>query len=114
MKVLHYLNQFFAGIGGEEKAGKKGAFMTCPGGEGGATRNNRKDRGMEYATLACGDNYFHEKEKKALTMIRETLKKFRPDLFLAGPAFNAGRSGLACAKVCSWVRDNWRIPAVTG
>src|SRR5262249_57801437 len=33
---------------------------------------------------------------------------------LAGPAVNAGRYGLACAKVWSGVRDNWRIPAVTG
>src|SRR5574342_328674 len=43
-----------------------------------------------------------------------TLEQFQPDLFLAGPAFNAGRYGLACAKVSSWVRDNWRIPAITG
>jgi len=114
MKVLHYLNQFFAGIGGEEKAGQEVLFIPRAVGVGGAIENNLKDRGIEYATLACGDNYFHEEEEKALTMIRATLEQFRPDLFLAGPAFNAGRYGLACAKVCSWVRDNWRIPAVTG
>src|SRR5499426_4545564 len=114
MKVLHYLNQFFAGIGGEEKAGQEVLFIPRAVGVGGAIENNLKDRGIEYATLACGDNYFHEEEEKALTMIRATLEQFRPDLFLAGPAFNAGRYGLACAKVCSWVRDNWRIPAITG
>ena len=27
IKVLHYLNQFFAGIGGEEKAGQEVIFL---------------------------------------------------------------------------------------
>jgi glycine reductase complex component B subunit gamma len=113
MKVLHYLNQFFAQIGGEEKAGQKLLFMPRAVGVGGVIENSLKDRGVEYATLACGDNYFHEQEEKALTAIRDALEQFQPDFFLAGPAFNAGRYGLACAKVCSWVRDNWRIPAIT-
>jgi len=42
------------------------------------------------------------------------LNQFQPDVFIAGPAFNAGRYGIACSKVASWVRDNWQIPAITG
>jgi len=114
MKVLHYLNQFFAGIGGEEKAGQEVLFIPGAVGAGSVVQNALKDRGVEYATVVCGDNYFHEEEEKALRAIRTALEQFQPDLFLAGPAFNAGRYGLACAKVCSWVRDNWRIPAITG
>jgi betaine reductase len=114
MKILHYLNQFFAGIGGEEKAGQDVLFIPRAVGPGAVIESTLKDRGVEYATLACGDNYFHEEEEKALSEIRAALEQFEPDFFLAGPAFNAGRYGLACAKVCSWVRDNWRIPAITG
>ena len=114
MKVLHYLNQFFAGIGGEEKAGHEVLFISGPVGAGAVVQNAVKDRGVEYATVVCGDNYFHEEEEKALGAIRAAMEQFQPDIFLAGPAFNAGRYGLACAKVCSWVRDNWRIPAITG
>ena len=114
MKILHYLNQFFAGLGGEEKAGQEVLLVPRALGPGALIENALKNRGVEYASLACGDNYFHEQEEKALTAIRETFEQFQPDLFLAGPAFNAGRYGLACAKVCSWVRDNWRIPAITG
>ena len=114
MKVLHYMNQFFAGIGGEDKAGQEVLFIPGAVGAGAVIENALKNRGVEYATLACGDNYFHEQEDKALIAIRAALEQFQPDLFLAGPAFNAGRYGLACAKVCSWVRDNWRIPAITG
>ena len=114
MKILHYLNQFFAQIGGEEKAGQEVLFIPGAVGAGAVIENTLKDHGVEYATLACGDNYFHEQEEKALRAIRDVLEQFQPDFFLAGPAFNAGRYGLACAKVCSWVRDNWRIPAITG
>jgi betaine reductase len=113
IKVLHYLNQFFAGIGGEEKAGQEVLFLSQPVGIGSVLENALKAHGVEYATIVCGDNYFHEAEENALRAIGAAIDQFRPDIFLAGPAFNAGRYGIACAKVCSWVRDNWRIPAIT-
>ncbi len=112
--ILHYLNQFFAGIGGEEKAGQEVLFIPGAVGAGALIENALKPRGVEYGTLVCGDNYFHEQEINALQAIRAAIERFRPDIFLAGPAFNAGRYGLACAKLCSWVRDYWRIPALTG
>jgi glycine reductase complex component B subunit gamma len=114
MKVLHYLNQFFAGIGGEDKAGQEVLFIPGAVGAGSVVENALKHHSLQYATIACGDNYFHEEEEKALAAIGAALEQFQPDFFLAGPAFNAGRYGLACAKVCSWVRDNWRIPVITG
>ena len=114
IKVLHYLNQFFAGIGGEEKAGQEALFLRHAVGVGSVIETALQAHGVEYATIVCGDNYFHEAEPEALRAIGSALDEFRPDLFLAGPAFNAGRYGLACAKLCSWVRENWRIPAITG
>jgi len=114
VRILHYLNQFFAGIGGEEKAGQEVLFIPGAVGAGTVIENAFKPRGVEYGTIVCGDNYFHEQEDNALQAIRAAIERFQPDIFLAGPAFNAGRYGLACAKVCSWVRDNRRIPALTG
>ena len=114
IKVLHYLNQFFAGMGGEEKAGQEVIFLPQAVGIGVEIERSFQQRGVEYATLACGDNYFHEQEEQALQSMRAAIDQFQPDFFLAGPAFNAGRYGIACAKACSWVRDNWRIPAITG
>jgi glycine reductase len=113
IKVLHYLNQFFAGIGGEDKAGQEVIFISGATGAGSVIRDSLKQFEIEYCTIVCGDNYFHEQEAKALEAIHDIIEKFQPDVFLAGPAFNAGRYGLACAKVCSWVRDHWCIPAVT-
>jgi glycine reductase len=113
VRILHYLNQFFGGIGGEDKAGQE--VLLTRGALGGGTliRAALKQHDLEYATIICGDNYFHEEEAKALARIGEVVENFKPDVFLAGPAFNAGRYGLACAKTCSWVRDNCRIPAIT-
>jgi glycine reductase len=114
IKMLHYLNQFFAGIGGEDQAGHEALFLPRAVGVGAIIENAMKAHGVEYATIACGDNYFHEAESKALAAIRSSIDRFHPDIFIAGPAFNAGRYGLACAKLCSWVGDNWGIPAITG
>jgi betaine reductase len=113
MKVLHYLNQFFAGIGGEDQAGHEVVFLPRAVGVGTEIEKALKAHGVEFATVACGDNYFHEAEADALRAIGAAINEFRPDIILAGPAFNAGRYGIACAKICSWVRDNWRIPAIT-
>jgi glycine reductase len=41
-------------------------------------------------------------------------RAFQPDLVLAGPAFNAGRYGVACATVAKVVQNQLGIPAVTG
>ncbi len=42
----------------------------------------------------------------------DTLARYRPDLVIAGPAFNAGRYGLSCAEVCHLALADG-IPAVT-
>ena len=106
IKVLHYLNQFFAGIGGEEKAGQEAVFLSHAVGVGSVIENALQSYSMEYATIVCGDNYFHEAKTKTLRAIGLAIDEFRPDLFVADPTFNANRYGLTCAKLCSWVRDN--------
>jgi glycine reductase len=113
-KILHYLNQFFAGIGGEDKAGQELLFLTEAVGPGVVLRDLLKNPEVEYATVVCGDNYFHENEEAVLASLTEVMTQFAPDLFIAGPAFHAGRYGLACAKAASFVRERWNIPAVTG
>lgn len=113
VKVLHYLNQFFGGLGGEDKAGQQPLLVSGAVGAGNIIRDALSRHGIEYATIICGDNYFHEQEVKSLKTIEQFVESFQPDIFLAGPAFNAGRYGLACAKACSWVRDHWGIPAIT-
>jgi len=113
-KILHYLNQFFAGIGGEDKAGQEFLFVPKPVGPGVVLCDLLKNQEVECATVVCGDNYFHENEEAVLASLTEVMTGFAPDLFIAGPAFHAGRYGIACAKTASFVRERWNIPAVTG
>jgi glycine reductase len=52
------------------------------------------------ATIACGDNFFHDERDRARAAVREALRALRPDVLVAGPAFEAGRYGVACGEVC--------------
>jgi betaine reductase len=44
----------------------------------------------------------------------ELIQRHEPDLVVAGPAFNAGRYGFACGRVCRAVEETLSVPAVTG
>jgi glycine reductase len=112
LRVVHYLNQFFAGVGGEAAAGAPLEIRHQPVGPGRALQAALGDQAAIVATLVCGDNYFNDQRETARAAVREALRALKPDVVVAGPAFEAGRYGLACAEVCLLARDDG-IPAVT-
>ena len=114
LKVVHYINQFFAGVGGEEKADIKPYVEEKVMGPGMALNGQFKGEAEIVATIVCGDSYFGENIEKAKAAILEMVKKYEPDLFIAGPAFNAGRYGVACATITDAVQNELGIPALTG
>ena len=71
-----------------------------------------KDDAEIVATIVAGDNYFNEEHETSVRTVVDTLARYRPDLVIAGPAFNAGRYGLSCAEVCHLALADG-IPAVT-
>jgi glycine reductase len=72
------------------------------------------DRGEVVATVICGDDYAAENDDdEAGISIREALERHKPDLVVAGPAFDSGRYGLGCALICR-VAQSMGIAAVTG
>lgn len=113
-KVVHYINQFFAGIGGEEKADIKPEVREGVVGPGMALNAAIKEEAEIVATIICGDSYFNENLEEAQAEIIEMVKKYSPDLFIAGPAFNAGRYGVACGTITKAVNDELGIPVLTG
>ncbi len=113
IKVVHYINQFFAGIGGEEKADIKPESKEGVVGPGMALQKVFGDELQIVGTVICGDSYFNENLEEAKSDILEMVKKFEPDMFIAGPAFNAGRYGTACATICKHIEDELNIPVVT-
>lgn len=114
LKVIHYINQFFGGLGGEDKADLKPMIRAGFVGPGRIMQEALKDRGKVVATVICGDNYFAEQMEAASKEIIELIASYRADVLIAGPAFNAGRYGLACGELCKTVQNKLGIPAVTG
>lgn len=114
-RVVHYLNQFFGGVGGEEKAHIEP--RTIPGAQGPGRLFQKIFREQEtqveiVATVLCGDSYFAENEKAALRTLLPMVREQEPELVVAGPAFNAGRYGMACGALCSSLSEAG-IPSVT-
>jgi glycine reductase len=114
LSVVHYLNQFFGGIGGEDKAHAEPQIKMGPIGPGKAVEGALGERGKVAATIICGDNYFAERIEDATTEVMNLIKSQEPDVVIAGPAFDAGRYGIACGAVCKRVQNELGIPAVTG
>ncbi len=65
------------------------------------------------ATVVCGDNCFAENIEEIAEKVVELISPYQPDLFVAGPAFNAGRYGIACISSCTAVSQKLGIPVVT-
>ena len=113
-KIVHYLNQFFAGIGGEDRADYKPEVREEVLGPGMALKAGLGEDYEIVATVICGDKYFGENLDLATDTIIEMIKKYEPDVFVAGPAFNAGRYGVACGTICKAVEERLGIPVLSG
>jgi len=114
IRVVHYINQFFAGVGGEEKADIEPFIAESLPPVSQSLANLIKDEAEVVGTVVCGDSFFGENLVEAKTRILDMIKSFNPDIVVAGPAFNAGRYGVAAATVTKAVQDELGIPAVTG
>ena len=114
ISIIHYINQFFGQIGGEEKAGVGPQVRNGAVGPGMLIDQLFAGQGSVVATVTCGDNYFNENKDKVAEEILQRISEYPMDLFIAGPAFNAGRYGLACGEMCKRVREKFGVPVVTG
>lgn len=112
-KVLHYINQFYGGIGGEEMAHVEPEIRDGAVGPGLALNTAWNGAAEITKTIICGDSYFAEHQAEAEAKVIEWVKAEKPDFFIAGPAFNAGRYGYACSNVAIAVQ-NLGIPVLTG
>jgi betaine reductase len=113
-RIVHYINQFFGQIGGEEMAHIPPEYREGKVGPGLALEANFKGEAVIVGTVVCGDSYFNENMEEAKETILAMVEKAKPDLFIAGPAFNAGRYGVACGAMAAYVKEKLNIPVVTG
>lgn len=116
IRVVHYLNQFFAGLGGEEAARTTPRWFD--GARGPGQLIARTDSQFEViGTLVAGDDYVAENlddsVAELIALLRQAADSRGMDVLIAGPAFNAGRYGMACAALCAAVEQEFAIPALT-
>jgi glycine reductase len=114
IRVVHYLNQFFAQLGGEEKGDVGPGYKPEAVGPGRALAQALGANGEVVATICCGDNYFAEHEETALEVLLRRLTECQADLLIAGPAFESGRYGVACGAICQAAQARLGIVAVAG
>jgi betaine reductase len=114
LRIVHYLNQFFGGIGGEDKADLGPQVKEGAVGPGRVAQQALGENGSVIATVICGDNYFAQKIEAATEEVIKLITAFEPDVLIAGPAFFAGRYALACGALCKSARERLGIPTLTG
>lgn len=113
LRVLHYINQFYGGIGGEDQASVGLSVRDEPVGPGLLLNAVLKGRGSVVKTIICGDNYIAEHLDTVIPQVLDIIRETKPDLVLAGPGFNAGRYGMACGAITAAVQEQLHIPCAT-
>ena len=110
MRIVHYINQFFAGIGGEEAADTPPRFHEGSVGPGRPLAQLLGPTHEIVATVVCGDDYAVS-AANAPDEIDQLVRRVDADLLIAGPAFTSGRYGLASARVARRAQESG-LPAL--
>lgn len=113
IKVVHYINQFYAGLGGEDTASIGVSVRQEPVGPGMLLQSLLGDSYEIVATIICGDNHIAENTEEVCSQFIDIVKQYDAQLFVAGPGFNAGRYGLGCGAATAAITEKLKIPAVT-
>jgi len=113
MRIVHYVNQFFGGLGGEEQAGAPLGSREGALGPGKLLEQLLGGDAKVVTTLICGDNYAVENQDAMVADALEKIRAAKADLFVAGPCFQAGRYGMAAGALCSAAQSKLSIPVIT-
>jgi len=114
VRVLHYLNQFFTGVGGEDKADIPPNFVGEAIGPGKRLQALLGESVKIVGTAYCGDDYFADNSNEVLEKILEIAKNEDIEMVIAGPAFASGRYGFACEEICHFLSRSLDIYCITG
>ena len=112
IRAIHYLNQFFGGLGGEAQADAPPTLV--PGAKGPGLLLQRLVPDIEVvATVVAGDDFMSTAEAAVDAVVALVRDAPAADVLIAGPAFVAGRYGMACGAVCEAVSEQLSLPTVT-
>lgn len=114
VKAILYLNQFYAGIGGEKEADYPLTVLDDVPPLGKQLESLSGAELKIIKTIVCGDNTANNEALvgKNNEKIKKILQENPCDVAIGAPAFNAGRYGVASASFC-YQAIQLGIPAVT-
>lgn len=98
MRLVHYINQFYAGLGGEDAASQGPQVLDGPVGPGRLLTQLLGDGHEIVATVVCGDDYAAS-DPAVTAELLDLVRGSGAELLVAGPAFGSGRYGLVCARL---------------
>jgi len=108
MRIVHYLNQFYAGLGGEDAAGIGPRVLDGTVGPGRLLAQLLADEHQIVATIVCGDDYAASNTAVTAELLGMA-RSAGAELLVAGPAFGSGRYGLVCARLAAANADPNRL-----
>ena len=114
IRVMHFVNQFFAGIGGEDKADVPVGSSEGPLGPGNRIKVLLGDSAEIVVTAYCGDDYFVQHHDEALEKVAQIARDQDVKVVVAGPAFASGRYGFTCVEICRFLSASLGLNCVTG
>lgn len=112
IRIVQFLNQVQAGLGGDERMDIKPQAQNGAVGMGMVLKSILMSRGADIVgTVVCGDNYFLENKEKAIEEVTDMIKKFNANVVICGPALNYKRYGDCCGYLVLSIKDKLNIPA---
>lgn len=114
IRVAHFINQFFAGLGGQEAVATPLEVRTGPVGPGKALETALAGQAEVVATLVAGDGWFNDHVDLAIERALAGLAAARADVLVTGPAFDSGLYGLNCARLGNAAAERLKLPVVSG
>lgn len=113
-RVVHYINQFYADIGGKELSYIVPELRDGCVGLGAEFNQIWKNEAKIVNTIVCGDAWFIENQIETEECVIEWLKEIRPDCFIVGPALKAGDYNYICNNIALAVQKRLGIPVLIG
>ena len=113
MRIIHYVNQFFGGLGGEDVAHTAPQVQDGAVGPGRLLQQLLGDNSQIVRTIVTGDNFAAENQEELIQLAVQEVKDSQADIFIAGPCFAAGRYGVAAGALCTAIQAQVGIPVIT-
>lgn len=112
IRVVQFLNQIQAGLGGDERMDIKPQVQAGAVGTGMLLRSMLITKGADIVgTVICGDNYFLESRESVLPELTGLIKRLNADVVICGPALNHKRFGECCGYLAEYLVNEAGIPA---